>query len=65
MSVRLVAALGGWCASVCGGLLRGLGWIGYLGLFLAVSQVVPLVYPPLEVGQGYALALGTVETLGG
>ena len=50
--------------SVCGGLLGGLGWICYLWLSLVGSRVVPLLYPPLEVGKAHAMALGTVEALG-
>ena len=65
VSVGLLAAWGGWCVSVCGGLLVGLGWIGSLWLSLVGSRVVPLVYPPLEVGQTYVLALGTAEHCGG
>ena len=59
--VGLAAAWGGWCASACGVLLGVLGWIGSLWIFLVEGQVVQLVYPPLEVGQKYALA--TVEAL--
>ena len=61
----MVAAWGGWCVRVYVGLLGGLGWIGSLWLSLVGSRVVPLVYPPLEVGQEYALALGMAEALGG
>ena len=50
--------------SVCGGILGGLVWIGSLWLSLVGSRVVPLVYPPLELRQVYALALGTVAALG-
>ena len=51
--------------SVCSGILGGLGCISSLWLSFVGSQVVPLVYLPLDVGQAYALALGTVEALGG
>ena len=61
----LVATWGGWCVSVCSGIMGGLGWIGSLWLSLVGSRVVPLVYPTLEVGQAYVLALGKVEALGG
>ena len=63
MFVGLVAAWGGWCVSLCGGILGGLGWIGSLWLSWVGWRVVQLVYPPLEVGRAYAL--GTVETLVG
>ena len=57
--VELAAALGGWFASAYVVLPGVLGWIGSLWIFLVEGQVVQLVYPPLEVGQKYAL--GTVE----
>ena len=60
----MVAAWGGWCVSACGGLLGVLVCIGSLWLSLVGFRVVPLVYPPLEVGQAYVLVLGTVEALG-
>ena len=56
------AAWGGWCASVCSVILGVLGWIGSLWISLVGGRVVQLVYPPLEVGQEYAL--GTVEVPG-
>ena len=36
-----------------------MGWVGSQWLFLVEGRVVQLVYPPLDVGQKYAL--GTVE----
>ena len=48
--------------SACGGILGVLGWIGSLWLSFVRGRVGQLVYPPLEVGQAYAL--GTVEALG-
>ena len=47
---------------LCGGLLGVLGWIHSLSLSLVGGRVVQLVYPPLEVGQAYAM--GEVEALG-
>ena len=61
----MLVAWRGWCVIVCGELLGGLGWIYSLWLSSVVSRVVPLVYPPLEVRQVYALVLATVESLGG
>ena len=47
---------------MCGVLLGVLGWIGYLWISLVRVRVVHLVYPPLEVGQEYAVKM--VEALG-
>ena len=47
------------CESACGVLLGVLGWIGFLWISLVGGRVVQLVYPPLYVGNEYAL--GTVE----
>ena len=58
----LEAALGVWFASACGVIPGVLGWIGSRWIFLVEGRVVQLVYPPLEVGQEYAL--GTVEAPG-
>ena len=48
--------------SACYVLLGVLGWIGSLWISLLGGRVVQLVYPPLEVGQDYALR--TVEAPG-
>ena len=60
--VGLVIMWVGWCISACSVLLGVLGFIGSLCLSLVGGWVVQIVYPPLEVGQAYAL--GTVEALG-
>ena len=57
--VGLAEALGGWFARACGVLPDVMGWIGSRWILLVGGRVVQLVYPPLEVGQEYAL--GTVE----
>ena len=48
--------------SQCGVILGVMGWISSLWISLVGGQVVQLVYPPMELGQDYAL--GTVEVPG-